>query len=55
MSYAYFDDPISCPECGHSTQELCEVESGDGKVLMCEGCYKDSQEWFLNPVGDFLL
>ncbi len=51
MSFAYFDEPIDCPECGHLTHELYHVTSrssdsrGYGhRVLMCEECYDDSKE-----------
>jgi len=46
MSYTYFDDPIECPECGHHTGELCQATSRHSgeSVLMCEGCYADSEE-----------
>ena len=40
MSYAYFEKPIECPECGYHTHELVEVPMmHNQKVLMCEGCY----------------
>ena len=46
MSYAYFNDPIKCPECGLDSHELChatDVANGQ-KVLMCEACYEDSDK-----------
>ena len=46
MSFAYFDEPIDCPECGHLTHELRHAtsRSSNSKVLMCEECYDDSKE-----------
>ena len=45
MSYAYFEKPIECPECGYHTQELVQVTNFDGhRVLMCEGCYSELLE-----------
>ena len=46
MSYAYFAEPMSCPECGQVTHELREATSrSHGQaVLMCEACYVDSDE-----------
>ena len=50
MSYAHFDSPVDCPECGHATSELCEAmsrQTGE-RVLMCQGCYDEAEEWKLN-------
>ena len=68
MSSAYFAEPMSCPECGHVTHELTTATSRSSgqEVLMCEGCYADSDEglneWDENWekrddewTGDFLL
>ena len=45
MSYAYYEHPIECPECGYHTHELVEVPmTHDQKVLMCEGCYTELLE-----------
>jgi len=45
MSYAYYEHPIECPECGYHTHELVEVPMmHDQKVLMCEGCYSELLE-----------
>ena len=45
MSYAYYEHPIECPECGYQTHELVEVPiMHDQKVLMCEGCYTELLE-----------
>ena len=42
MSYAHFEEPIECPECGYHTQELIQITSE--QVLMCEGCYAELLE-----------
>ena len=46
MSHAYYEETIQCPECGYVTNTLCEATSRSSgqKVLMCEGCYEDSDE-----------
>ena len=46
MSHAYYEEPVECPECGYSTNELVEAISkhSNEKVLMCEGCYADTCE-----------
>ena len=45
MSYAYFEEPIECPECGYHTQELVQVKNFDSQqVLICEGCYSELLE-----------
>ena len=35
MSYTHFPEPIECPECGLSTNELYHQD----KVLKCENCW----------------
>ena len=56
MSYAYYDDPIECPECGYSTSELLKATSKHSgeRVLMCQGCYEDSEEGLqqINEYGE---
>jgi hypothetical protein len=46
MSYAYFAEPMSCPECGHVTHELTTATSRSSgqEILMCEVCFVDSDE-----------
>ena len=52
MSYAYFEDPIKCPECGQDSRELYHVISvTKQKILMCEGCRDDPDETSRNTIG----
>jgi len=55
MSYAYFESPIKCPECGQETNELFHLtsETTSQKVLMCDVCFHESDKDLLDLVrGD---
>ena len=40
--YAYYREPINCPECGKATHELYHnINEGEQPTLMCGNCYEE--------------
>jgi 4-hydroxy-3-methylbut-2-en-1-yl diphosphate synthase IspG/GcpE len=38
-AYAYYREPIDCPECGRATHELYQmINEGEQPTLMCDDC-----------------
>jgi hypothetical protein len=43
--YAYYREPIDCPECGFLTHELYNATDPEGQqALLCQNCFDDKHE-----------